>query len=112
MRGIVRVEDRDRQVVAIDDFDRSDDEGVLRGEELVPAPVPRRNFVENAVSDESAENLPKGRNRGQRFRAIAARVDDFQGVDACPSSKLIRARRGGGFVALDDRGKKPFALTG
>ncbi len=88
MRGIMRVEDRDRQIIAIDDFDGSDDERILGGKELVTALVTRRNLIENAMMDETAQDLPKGGDRGERFGPITARVDDLQAGVAGPSNKV------------------------
>ena len=80
MRGIVRVEDRDREIVAIGDFNRADDEDVLRAEKLVPTLVPAGDFVKYAMPDEAMENFSQRRNRGKRLRAVTARVDDLQAI--------------------------------
>lgn len=37
-----------------------------------------RNFVEDPVFDEAAEDFPQRRNRCQGFSAVTPRVDDFQ----------------------------------
>jgi len=86
MRGVVRVEDRDREVVPVDDLDLADDEGVLAGKELMPALVARADFVEDAMRDEPVEDLPKRRDRRERLGPVPARVDDLQ-VESRPSSR-------------------------
>jgi len=84
MGGIVRVEDRNRQIVTIDDFDRAHDEGVLRRKEFMTALVTRGNLVEYTMTDEAAQDFAKRRNRSQRFGPVPARVDDLQALVASP----------------------------
>src|SRR5581483_125083 len=111
VRRIVRIEDRDGEIVAVDDLDLADDERVLARKELMPALVARADFVEDAVRDEPVENLAKRRDRGERLRPVPARVNDLQ-VESRPSSRSpARAetprRRRPGQDALHETGKKP-----
>ena len=78
VRVVVRVEDRDREVIAVCDFDRTHDERILRRKELMTALVPRTHLVKNAVGYEAVEDLAEGGNRRQRLRAIAAGINDLQ----------------------------------
>ncbi|MBD5655417.1 MAG: hypothetical protein IAI50_09575 [Candidatus Eremiobacteraeota bacterium] len=109
VRGIVGVEDRDGQVVAIDDLDRPDDERIFRREELMTAFVPRGNFVENPMMHEAAQDLAQCRDRGQRFGAVSARVDDLQALAARPCGSRFRRL---GREALYERREEPFAIAG
>src|SRR5579883_2004404 len=77
MGGIVRIEDRNRQIVTIDDLDRSNDEGVLCGKELMTALVAARDFVKHAVRDKPVEYFAERGNRRQGLRPIPARVNDL-----------------------------------
>ena len=72
VRGIVGVENRNGEVVAIDDVDRSDNERILGREELMTTLVPRGNLVKDAMPNETAQDLAQRRDRGERFRPITA----------------------------------------
>ena len=61
------------------DLDQSDHEDVLRRKELVTAFAAARDFVEDAMRNEPVEDLPQRRQRGQRFGAVAACVNDLHG---------------------------------
>ena len=107
MRGIVRVEERNGQIVTVDDFDRSDDERVLRGEEFMTALIARGDFVEHTMADEAAQDLPQRGDRGERFGPVAARVDDLQALAASPYGDHPSKGGPGGLYAYR---KEPFAL--
>src|SRR5579883_85945 len=87
MRLIVGIEDRDREVIAIHDFDRTDDEDVLSGKKLVSAFVAARDFVEDTMRDKPVQDFAKSREGGQRLSAVASRVDDLHGT-AQPCTSL------------------------
>ena len=86
--AIVGIENRDRQIVAIRDLDRADDERILRREEFMPALVARTDFVEDAMRDKSVENFAERGDRCQRLRPVAAGIDDFQRTDAAGSQNF------------------------
>ena len=79
MRLVVRIEDENLEVFEVRDFDESHDENVLRRKELVTALAAARNFVEDAVRNEPVQDLSESCQRGQRFGAVAACVDDLHG---------------------------------
>lgn len=95
MGGAVRVEDRDREIVAIGHLDRCDNERVFRREKFVTALISAGDFVEHAMPYESVQNPSQGGDRSEGFGAIATRVDDLQ--------TLLAFRKSGG---------EPFAITG
>ncbi len=105
MRGIMGIEDRNRQVVAIDDLDRTDHERVFGGKEFMTALVSRRNLIENAMVDETAQDLPQSGDRGQRLCPVSSRVDDLQAGVSGPSIKVVSGR-----ASLHGRRKEPFAF--
>src|SRR5580658_7354498 len=78
----------------VGDFDRTDDEDVFGGKEFMTALAATRDFVEDSVGDEAAQDLTKGRQRGKRFSTITPRVDDLHGGRAC----------------LHRRGRIPFSV--
>ena len=106
MGRIVSVEDRDRQVVAIDDLDRAHDEGVLRRKEFMTALISRGDLVKNTMTHESPQNLSQGCDGSERFGAVPARVDDLQALVASLSYDV---RVGGG--SLDGSEEESFAIT-
>jgi hypothetical protein len=107
--GIVRIEDRNREIIAIHDLDRTDDERIFRRKEFMAALVPRGNLVKYTMMHESAQNLPQGGDRGKCFRAVSARVDDLQAVGFRSLQKL--GRKVGG-EALHESLEEPFAFAG
>lgn len=98
MGRIVGVEDRDREIVAVDDVDRAHDEGILRRKEFMTAPIPRGHLIKNPMTDEPAQDLAKRRYRGECFDSVPARVDDLQALVASPlhGNQLPSALRLGG----------------
>ncbi len=115
MGRIMCVEDRDRQIVAIDDLDRAHDERVFRRKELMTALIPRGNLVKNTMPHELRQNLSQGCDRSERLGAIPARVDDLQALAASPSFQISnRAPRtnlrvgGGSFNGMQE---ESFAFT-
>ena len=89
MRRIVCVEDGDCQVIAIRDLDRSANKDVLGREKLVASFVPAGHFVEDAMRNESMQNLAQRRERSEGFSSVAPRIDNLQTeIGLC--SKLTR----------------------
>ena len=78
MRGIIRIEDRDGEIIAVDDLDRTDDKRVFGREKLVPTLVARTHLIKNAVRDEPVEDLAERGDRGQGLRAVPAGINDLQ----------------------------------
>jgi hypothetical protein len=111
VRGILRVENGDRQIVAIDDLDRADHERILRGKELMTALVSRGDFVEHAMAHEASKDLAQGRYRSQRLGSVPTRIDDLQALAAGPLGEVV-VRRLGGREALYVKDEEPFALAG
>lgn len=78
MRRIICIEDRNGEIVTIDDFNRPDNERVFRRKKLVPAFIARAHFVKDAVRDEPVKNFTEGGDRRQCFRPVSAGIDDLQ----------------------------------
>jgi hypothetical protein len=115
--GIVCVEDRDREIIAVYDFDRSDHKRILGGKEFMTALIARGDLVKHTMTHEAAQNLAQGRNRGERFRAVSARVDDLQAVGFRPLEKdstlpapAVGCRKVGR-ATLAERQEEPFAFA-
>jgi len=63
VRRVVRIEDRNRQIIPIDDLDRAYDEGILCRKEFVTALIAARDFVEDTVSDEPVQYFSERSDR-------------------------------------------------